>query len=82
MSLTMLLMLKQFLKFTYAISDVRLAQYLPDKAAWRKQVCMRALSCFAGLHLSSQVSMPPDHAGTGQCCTQALAWWMSLRCGW
>ena len=82
MALTMLLMLKQFLKFTYAVSDVRLAQYLPDKAARRKQVCMRALSCFVGLHMhvcsnaiqaSSQVSQPPGSAGIGQCFIQDLA---------
>lgn len=74
MALTMLLMLKQFLKFTYAISDVRLENYLPDKAARRKQVCRHALSCFAGLHMhacanptqaSSQLSMPPGPLGLG-----------------
>ena len=73
MALTMLLMLKQFLKFTYAVSDVRLAQYLPDKAARRKQVCMRALSCVVGLDVHA---IPMQYKPAVRCHSPRWEWAM------
>lgn len=69
LALTMLLMLKRFLKVTYGMSDERIAAFSPDLPEKRKQVCCQLLCTFTDMlsgyahvtiteHANTEVSVP------------------------